>query len=80
MSPGTRVEVEIRRTEHGPLHVYRCDNCEDGQILTCNHGANCPCRGFLMRCEDCNGTTELVEEGCDCPICMQVLEDMEKLS
>lgn len=78
MSPSPRIEIEVRRTPHGPLHVYRCNGCEEGKVLVCHHGANCDCHGFFADCEDCDGTAELAEENCDCSTCAQVREDMEE--
>lgn len=78
MSPtGARVELEVRPTKHGPEHVYECDNCDKGKILTCRHGTNCPCRGHLETCEDCGGTSEIVEEGCDCSLCEHIRAELE---
>lgn len=76
MSNAGRVEIEVRRTSHGPEHVYACKWCGGGGKVTFRNWRT----GHEVDCNDCGGTGELVERDCGCSLCMQVVEDLEAMS
>ena len=57
------------------IHRRECPSCEGGGIgITCRHGAGCPCDGYEVRCQRCDGDGELVDGNCDCLECCVLAE------
>ena len=62
-----------------PIHIEECrECCGDGYVLGERDPGDPYTRILRETCERCRGDGQIEVEGCDCSLCAQVMEDLER--